>query len=179
MIVNPMNAMLWLIPLLTLIPLLPSAAAGVRPLTNVSAIEERLGVVELFRHRPHLAQQLQQTLADTKDPERLLPKAAAALKALLPAEEQQQQQKQQLVAGGWQGAGGVEAEDPADAAAWALDAQAATWKAMQQLPDCLARWAYLNEYRQLQATFSTVSCTGAMTETTASRFKGYKLPEGI
>jgi hypothetical protein len=89
-------------------------------------------VVELFRCHPQLAQQLQLALAESKDPERLLPKAASALKALVTGGQQKQQEE--LLASGWQGAGGVEAADPADAA-WAT-----AWKAMQQLPECLARW---------------------------------------
>jgi hypothetical protein len=107
-------------------------------LTVVSEIEERLDVLDLFLHESTAAQQLQDQLAALPDVERLLPKAAYALRAL------QEQQRQQLE---WHASGNaVEAKDkgsincsvPADPCdAVAAAAKQAAWRSLQQLPAAL------------------------------------------
>lgn len=85
----------------------PSASASgpCRPLTVASAIYERLDVLDLFLALPAAAQGLQQRLAALPDADRLLPKAAAAVRALLQQQQSvlnaQQQQQQLDAAGAW------------------------------------------------------------------------------
>jgi DNA mismatch repair ATPase MutS len=97
-----------------------------RPLTVVSAVEERLDVVDTFLAHPAPANTLQQHLAALPDADRLLPKAAAALRALQAQQSEQQQgghmQQQQLF-------------DPNDTCA--VEAKRAAWKALAALPACL------------------------------------------
>ncbi|WIA19151.1 hypothetical protein OEZ85_003799 [Tetradesmus obliquus] len=100
------------------------------PLTVVSAIEERLDVVDTFLAHPAPAATLQQHLAGLPDADRLLPKAAAALRAL-----QQQQQPEQQQGGHMQLQQQQPLFDPNDTCA--VEAKRAAWKALIALPACL------------------------------------------
>ena len=115
---------------------------SLRPLTQVSAIEERLDVLDFFLAAQEAASALQQRLAALPDADRLLPKAAAALRGLQLQDEQQQpgllyQQQQQQVPN--VDSCGVlcpaSAADPADSVA--LDSQRAAWKALLNIPTCI------------------------------------------
>jgi DNA mismatch repair ATPase MutS len=53
-----------------------------RPLAHTAEIEERLQVVDLFKHRPDIRDNLQSGLAGLPDLPRLMTKAAAALDSL-------------------------------------------------------------------------------------------------
>lgn len=109
----------------------------------MSAIEERLDVLDLFRALPDAATALQQQLAALPDADRLLPKAAAALRNLQQQQQksdalQQQQQQQQ----GYQREGvsstpwpNGTVNDPADSVAVA--ARKAAWQALVNIPTCL------------------------------------------
>jgi hypothetical protein len=97
-------------------------------LTVVSAIEYWLDVVDTFMAHPTPASTLQQHLAALPDADRLLPKAAAALRALQQQQEQPEQQQ----------GGHVQQQqlfDPHDTCA--LEAKRAAWKALVALPACL------------------------------------------
>lgn len=61
-----------------------------------SAIKERLDVLDLFLQLPTAASGLQQRLADLPDTDRLLPKAAVAVRALLQHEEHVLEAHQQM-----------------------------------------------------------------------------------
>jgi DNA mismatch repair ATPase MutS len=97
----------------------------------VSAIEERLDVVDTFLAHPEPANTLQQHLAGLPDADRLLPKAAAALRAL--QQQQQQQPEQQQQQGGHMQQ--QQLFDPNDTCA--VEAKRAAWKALVALPACL------------------------------------------
>jgi DNA mismatch repair ATPase MutS len=101
-----------------------------RPLTVVSAVEERLDVVNTFLAHPAPANTLQQHLAALPDADRLLPKAAAALRAL-----QEQQSEQQQQQGGHMQQQQQQLFDPNDTCA--VEAKRAAWKALAALPACL------------------------------------------
>lgn len=108
-----------------------------RPLTITSEIEERLDVVDLFMAHTSSADLMQHSLSEQPDAERLLPKAAAALRALQEEQQQRSQQHQQ------QGLGSHSSD--ADGACGALgvpdscslDARRAAWKVLMVLPPCL------------------------------------------
>jgi DNA mismatch repair ATPase MutS len=100
----------------------------------VSAVEERLDVVDTFLAHPAPADTLQQHLAGLPDADRLLPKAAAALRALQAQQSEQQQQQgvhMQLQPPPQQ----QQLFDPNDTCA--VEAKRAAWKALAALPACL------------------------------------------
>lgn len=71
-----------------------------RPLTVASAINERLDVLDLFLALPAAAAGLQERLSNLPaDAERLLPKAAAAVRALLLQQQNALDAQQQQVHG--------------------------------------------------------------------------------
>lgn len=117
-----------------------------RPLTQASAIDERLDVLDFFIAAPTAAATLQQRLADLPDADRLLPKAAAALRSLQlqqqelestyqPQQQQPQQQQQQHSSSGFSVLGPMCADDPADSVA--RETKKAAWKALINIPACL------------------------------------------
>ncbi len=105
-----------------------------RPLARPAGIEERLLLVDALRQLPGPASMLQAKLRRLPDCERLLPKAAKALRQLLPQEEQQGGQV-------WQGLVEPLCEDGADPAnsVWAVEAQQNTWAGVEKLLDGLSR----------------------------------------
>jgi DNA mismatch repair ATPase MutS len=103
----------------------------------VSAIEERLDVVDTFLAHPGPATTLQQHLAGLPDADRLLPKAAAALRALQQQQQQQPEQQQNLASRMQllQQQQQQQLFDPNDTCA--VEAKRAAWKALMALPACL------------------------------------------
>lgn len=110
-----------------------------RPLTQASTIDQRLDVLDFFIAAPTAATTLQQRLAALPDADRLLPKAAAALRSL----QQQQQESGSSHAAPQQHSDGsfglmpmsVCGGDPADSVA--VETRRAAWRALINIPGCL------------------------------------------